>query len=155
MYHHPSKIGAGHAIHTQARCLQTVKQHMVHGKQQCGPHNGAPVEVHQQQGQRDEHAKVKLQHALRQLDMQRHQTHLHKSQHQARSQSAPCRAVGHTRNQDQGARSHQSQHRIHKPQPQDHRRDGTQCNRGQHHAVTQQGAVYRGGYRFFGSWGEG
>lgn len=38
---HPRKVRAGHAIHTETRRLQTVEQHMVHGKQQCGPHDGA------------------------------------------------------------------------------------------------------------------
>jgi len=97
---------------------------------------GAPVKIHQQPGQRNEHAEVELRHALRKLEMQCDQPHLHKSQYQTRCQGSLGHPIGSTSNQYQRPRGPQRQHGIHKPQ----QRHSAQWPL-LHDAVAQQSAV--------------
>jgi hypothetical protein len=141
MQHHPPEVGLGQAIQAKAGRLKTIKHHVVHGEQGGAKHNHLPLPVHQQQGQRHEHAKVKLQHAPRQLDVQRHQADQHKGKHITADRAAFGPRVSQPRHHQQRHGGANGQPRIHKLEPQNKTGDGTESDRQKNNPVTKNGRL--------------
>jgi len=150
------EIRPAQAVQAEARRLQPVEEHVVQGDDHGGEDDGAPVQIDQQQGQRDEHAEVVFHPALGQLDVQRHEAHLHEGQDQARRQRAARCGMHAQRQRQQHGGGRPRQAGFDEARAQRHRRDAAEHDGGQHDAVAQQGlGAQVGGRRGAGSGGRG
>jgi hypothetical protein len=133
------KVRLAEAVKSHAGCLQAVEQDVMDGKHRCPKHDGPPVQVDQQQRQRDEHTEVELDHPARQVDVQRDEAGLHEGQHQGGSERAPGAGIGEQRDGQENDRNDPSLGGLDEVEAED---DGRQCAEAdgrEHDAVTQQG----------------
>ena len=72
MQRNARQAGLRQAIGGETHRLQPIEHQVMHGEKHRQQNDRPPVQIHQQQGQRDEHAEVKLDHAGRELDVQHH-----------------------------------------------------------------------------------
>jgi len=145
MCHDPQESGLGQAVDAKTRRLEAIKTDMVHGEQARCKNDHPPITVHQQDRQHDENPEVQLQHAARQLNVQRHERH-----QQEAEQKTACRgATGHCmdcdRQQQQDDAHADRQTGVHELQAQEDADRGADADGGQQHAVSESVEIQYGG----------